>query len=99
MTEVAVMMEMNQLGTESLAGPTLGLLISLYAVTTGSTFFLLQSSSSSPSWLSSRNIFPAINICYGASMVLAMLLVSAQLLKRLRPKLSSPEMNFSIILS
>ena len=98
MTEVAVMMEMNRLGTESLAGPTLGLLISLYAVTTGSTFFLLQSSRSL-SCMSSRNIFPAINICYGASMVLAMLLVSAQLLKRLRPKLSSPEMNFSIILS
>ena len=73
-TEVVVMTEMDQLGTESLAGPTLGLLISLYAVTTGSTFFLLQGSSSS------RNFFRAINIFYGGSMFLTMLLVSTQLL-------------------
>ena len=77
MTEVVVMMEMNQLDPENLAGPTLGLLISLYAITTGSTFFLLQSSSSS-----SRNVFRAINIFYGGSMFLSMLLVSSQLVKR-----------------
>ena len=79
MTEVVVMMERNQLDPEDLAGPTLGLLISLYAITTGSTFFLLRSRSSSSS---SRNVFRAINIFYGGSMFLSMLLVSTQLLTR-----------------
>ena len=67
------MMEMNQLEPVNLAGPTLGLLISLYAITTGSTFFLLRSSSSTSN---SRNVFRAINIFYGGSMFLTMLLVS-----------------------
>ena len=83
------MTEMDQLGTESLAGPTLGLLISLYAVTTGSTFFLLQGSSSS------RNFFRAINIFYGGSMFLTMLLVSTQ---QLTPNKAGAEVIQSIIL-
>ena len=76
MTEVVVMNEINQLEPEKLSGPALGLLISLYAITTGSTFFLLQRSSSRQSWLSSRNVFRGINILYGASMFLTMLGVS-----------------------
>ena len=82
MTEMVVMMEMNQLEPENLAGPTLGLLISLYAITTGSTFFLLQSTCRSHSWMSSRNVFRAINILYGGSMFLSMLVVSSQLVTR-----------------
>ena len=58
---------MEHMGPENLAGPTLGLLISLYAVTTGSTFFLLRQH---------RNIFRGINIFYGATMLLSMVLVS-----------------------
>ena len=58
---------MEHMEPEQLAGPTLGLLISLYAVTTGSTFFLLREH---------RNIFRGINIFYGASMFLSMVVVS-----------------------
>ena len=63
---------MDNLGLGTLAGLTLGLLISLYAVTTGSAFFLAQSCS-----FTNQNIFRAINILYGTVIFLSMVLVSA----------------------
>ena len=58
-----------------MAGPTLGILISLYAITTGSAFFLIQSLSLNTT-LVTQNIFRGINILFGGLMLVSMVLVS-----------------------
>ena len=78
MVELVVMMD--HLGLENMAGPTLGLLISLYAITTGSAFFLIQSWSLNNT-VRTNNIFHAINISFGSLMFLSMILVRMSLVR------------------
>ena len=78
MVELVVMMD--HLGLENMAGPTLGLLISLYAITTGSAFFLIQSWSLNNT-IRTNNIFHAINISFGSLMFLSMILVRMSLVR------------------
>ena len=68
---------MDQLHADNVAGPTLGFLISVYAVTSGSAFFAVQTSSvqnraARTRVVSNKIIFCGINILFGSSMILCM---------------------------
>ena len=79
---------MDQLHADNVAAPTLGFLISVYAVTSGSAFFAVQTSSvqnraARTRVISNKIIFCGINILFGSSMILCMVNPSPWLQKLL----------------
>ena len=69
---------MDKLHPDNIAGPTLGLIISVYAVTSGSAYFASKTSASlQSSWsrngsFTNKHLFSGINLFFGVCMILCM---------------------------